>query len=81
MSAESAPQPEVVKFEIGNKSYEMGDTVTVVRTSGDIEDDWYFSGFDIYGDVVVRKETSGDNKLLEKSIPKETFISWQEGKN
>lgn len=62
-------------LEVGDRALHQGDTVTVTRSSGEIENDWTLRSF---GEqfVVVEKIGPGGEKL-QKTIPLEVFRGWQ----
>jgi hypothetical protein len=67
-----------------DKDLKFLDMVTVKRTSGDIEDDWYIASptIDLDGNdrerVVVRKN---DDSQIEKTVDVETLRGWQVAPN
>lgn len=61
--------------EVDGRALHQGDTVTVTRSSGEIENDWTLRSFGEQFAVVEKIGPGG--KKLQKTVPLEVFKGWQ----
>lgn len=75
---EFEPPEDAPVLEVGNNKFKFLEKVKIVRTSGDMEDDWRISGVDQRGVTAIKTLSKGKNgKFITKTVPVDEFLSWQ----